>query len=135
MAIQFVSLASQRGIYFAVGDLFEYRTIAELAVIAKKSANDEQTISYTPDLPVNDKPIATTAFSLLPRQAKFFDDRFEVPAHWNRTFYFSVDEDFDLKAFKRAFFTVLYHHPGLRVKFDAQDDSSWKQKVETVSQQ
>jgi amino acid adenylation domain-containing protein/non-ribosomal peptide synthase protein (TIGR01720 family) len=130
MAIQFVSLASQKGIYFSIGDLFESRTIAELAPIAKSSANDEQTISYTAELPFNDDSNPKEAFPLLPRQQKFFDDSFEEPNHWNRTFFFSVDDSFDLAAFKRAFITVLQHHPGLRVKFEMQADGTRLQKIE-----
>jgi len=119
MAIQFVSLAEQNNLVFDISDIFERRSISELATVAKiglTSATEEKDVSG--------------CFPLLPRQAKFFADDFVNPDHWNRTFSFDVEHEFDSEAFIRALDGVLQHHDNLRVRFVQQSPGNWHQEIQ-----
>ena len=121
MAIQFVSVAESKGLYFDIGDLFEVRNIKFLALVAKHSP------------PVhNPNKEVSGSYPLLPRQVKFFEDNFINPHHWNRTFSFSLNHDLNLNAFALAVNAVLEHHENLRVKFLESEENGWQQHCEPI---
>ncbi len=121
MAIQFVSLAEQQGLYFEIGDLFELRNIAELAAVAKISSSGN----------INNEMISGS-YPLLPRQVKFFEDDFINPNHWNRTFSFSLSHRLDIAALQSAIKAILTHHDNLRIRFAYSRQTGWQQVCEAI---
>ncbi len=118
MAIQFVSLAEEHKLLMDISDIFERRTIAELAVVAKIGHRK----------PVEDKEVQG-CYPLLPRQARFFADKFTNPNHWNRTFNFELQHHLDTDAFAQALNAVLSHHDNLRIRFRPITAGGWLQEV------
>lgn len=116
MAIQFVSLAEKQELFFDIGDLFELRTIVELAAAAKITSQKK----------INDEVIVGT-YPLLPRQVKFFADDFINPHHWNRTFSFNVNHQLNQSALKSAMVDILTHHDNLRIRFEHSSQNGWQQ--------
>ncbi len=123
MAIQFVSLAESEDLFFDIGDLFLLRTIRELSLVVKP--NRSKTF-------VQDD--VSGIFPLLPRQAKFFDDDFEAPNHWNRTFSFDLDHQLDIIAFHSAISAVVRHHDNLRVRFVKSNSGIWQQNCSSIGE-
>ena len=121
MAIQFVSLAQQQQLYFATADLFECRTIARLAKVAK---TEEPATIETPRDPIN----AAAPYPLLARQAKFFADNFSNPHHWNRNFSFELSAPLDPTRFRRALGALLKRHENLAVDFSQDEEGQWWQQ-------
>jgi len=117
MAIQFACAAEEEGIAFDTNALFTRTTIAELSDIAQPATTK--------------KSIAQNAvegtYPLLPRQAKFFNDNFAQPHHWNRFFMFDVDHMVEHERLNQAFNAVLMHHDNLRVTFAQDDSGQWQQ--------
>ncbi|PIP80478.1 MAG: hypothetical protein COW84_04995 [Gammaproteobacteria bacterium CG22_combo_CG10-13_8_21_14_all_40_8] len=116
MAIQFVCAAEEKGLYFETSSLFDKRTIADLS----KVSSHEKPASI-------DQSHIQGEFPLTARQAKFFDDQFTNPHHWNRLFLFDVDKKISFKALQKSFDHLLMHHDALRVHFVQHQNQSWAQ--------
>lgn len=120
MAIQFVSLAEQHNVLFDMGDIFESRSISELATVAKVGQVT----------PAGQKEVSGR-YPLLPRQAKFFADNFENPDLWNRTFSFDVEHELDHDALIKSLDAVMQHHDNLRVRFIQHTPGHWLQEIQS----
>lgn len=116
MAIQFVSLAESIGLFFDMGDLFEFRNIKQLAQAVKSSSK----ISVSED-------VVEGCYPLLPRQAKFFHDNFINSNHWNRTFSFTLKKTLNKNAFEDSVKLLLNQHDNLRVTFTRNREGVWQQ--------
>lgn len=118
MAIQFVCEAEDSDLIFETNTLFTNNTIADLAKVTRNEPQVKLVI---------DQANVSGTYPLLPRQAKFFADDFEVPHHWNRFFFFDIDHDVNVENIKTAFDRILVHHDNMRVSFVQSQDGAWLQ--------
>lgn len=122
MAIQFVCEAEEAGIVLDTNALFEHTTIAAIA----KSISEGSAVKTKVEV---DQSAVSGTYPLLPRQAKFFDDNFKYPEHWNRFFFFGVEHDVEQEKLQQAFDRVLMHHDNLRIAFPLDENGNRQQQV------
>ncbi len=120
MAIQFACEAEEAGMVMETSALFEHSTVADIAKLVEQGGVKTE---------IDQSPVSGT-YPLLPRQAKFFDDAFKYPAHWNRFFYFNVDHDVKQDVLQAAFDRVLMHHDNLRIAFPLDENGKRVQSCE-----
>jgi len=117
ISIQLVAKARQRGIYFAVKDIFEYPTINGLSFVAKKEA---RITNANQDIVTGDIP-------LTPIQHWFFDTNFSEMHHFNQSILLRPSASLDIINLQKTFSILVNHHDALRTRYHY--NQQWYQKV------
>ncbi|HEX6040790.1 condensation domain-containing protein, partial [Longimicrobium sp.] len=117
LAIQVVSRARRAGLELSPRDLFEHRTIAELAAVvggrrAGAAAAEQGRVDGRA--------------RLTPIQAAFLAREHAVPAHYNQSVLLEVDGSIPGAALETALAAVLAHHDALRLRYRRTGDG-WEQ--------
>jgi len=107
LSIQIIARARQQGLHFAVGDLFRYQTVAELAA----AVEDPHPISVPAAAPPG------TLFPLTPIQSWFFEQDALEPSHFNQAVLLLPREALDLSVLRRGLEAILEQHAALRLRF------------------
>ncbi|MEM6717059.1 MAG: condensation domain-containing protein, partial [Cyanobacteria bacterium P01_C01_bin.147] len=121
LALQMVSRAAQAGISLSPRQIFQYQTIAELALVAETTTNDGIT-------PI----VATGAVPLTPIQQWFFAQDLANPHYFNQAVYLELPLDIDRDALERSLQQVVNYHDALRLRF-VPTASGWQQHYGDVA--
>ncbi|OLF16235.1 non-ribosomal peptide synthetase [Actinophytocola xanthii] len=114
LSVQVVARARRHGLYLSTKDLFNARTIAELAeVVAVESG-------------VEDRAEVTGAVPLTPIQHWFFSSGRTNPHHFNQAHHVELPGEPDPAALRAALDALLAHHDALRLRFH-RDGDGWHQ--------
>jgi len=115
ISLRIASRASQTGIQLTAKDVFECRTIGELAARASRV----QAISVT-------QQMVTGKVELTPVQHWFFEQHFPEPAHYNQAVLLELRSDVDPSLLEEAWRQLLNHHDVLRLRF-VKTTHGWEQ--------
>ncbi|MEW9701479.1 amino acid adenylation domain-containing protein [Paenibacillus sp. SI8] len=125
LAIRVMAKVKEKGLNFTPKDLFQHRTIAELARVVKKDACVEA-----------EQGIVTGAVPLTPIQRWFFEQELEEAHHFNLSIVVEAKEAVNLELLEQALQCVVLHHDALRLRFTPSGEG-WKQEnrgsVEPIS--
>ncbi len=108
LSVQIVARARQAGLVFTVRQIFEYQTVAGLALHA----------TVTDAVGAADSGPVSGEVPLTPIQRWFFEQGFADPHHFNQALLLEPREPLDPAALERALATVVEHHDALRMRFD-----------------
>jgi amino acid adenylation domain-containing protein/non-ribosomal peptide synthase protein (TIGR01720 family) len=114
LSVQVVARARRHGLYLSTKDLFNARTIAELATVVRVDAGVEDRAEVTGPVP------------LTPIQRWFFDGRTN-PAHFTMSHHVELAGEPDLSALRTALDALIAHHDALRLRFH-HDGTDWHQE-------
>ncbi|MBS0359662.1 MAG: AMP-binding protein, partial [Proteobacteria bacterium] len=118
LSIQLTAKLRANGIYCTVKDIFDYRTIEQLAKYLEH-ANENIFIH-------GEQGVLQGSFNLLPIQKWFFEQvkerKFLVPEHWNQSFLIKVPL-LDVDKLKKSIYKLMLHHDMLRVCYAVNDKS------------
>ncbi len=115
LSIQIVSKASHAGLNFAPRQLFQYQTIAELALAVNMSTAVE----------AEQEPVVGPIL-LTPVQRRFFEDENPDPHHSNQALMLEARGEPDTDLLRRAFDHLYLHHDALRLRFE-REQAAWQQ--------
>ncbi|AFZ33306.1 non-ribosomal peptide synthetase (plasmid) [Gloeocapsa sp. PCC 7428] len=118
LAIQLIAKAKAAGLQLSPKQIFQYQTIAELAVVAKTTTVVAQQSPVTGKVP------------LTPIQHWFFAQNFVDLHHWNQSILLQLDALVTFAAFAHSIRYLLTHHDALRLRFH--HTSAWQQTVAGV---
>jgi len=111
LSLQIIARANQAGLQFTPKQLFQYQTIAELAVVA----------SVTQVMLTEQSPI-TGPVPLTPIQCWFFEQSLPEPHHWNQAVLLEVRQALDPTLLQQVVKYLLEHHDALRLRFERESD-------------
>lgn len=115
LSIQVVSRARQAGINITPRQLFQYQTIASLAIAAIQNT----VISA-------EQGLVTGNIPLTPIQKWFFEQTLSNPHHWNQALMFEAKPGFEANTLEHAVYHLIIHHDALRLQF-IPDKGIWTQ--------
>ena len=115
LSIQIIARARQAGLRITVKQMFQYQTIAELAVVAERLAT----------LVAEDGPV-TGEVPFTPIQQWFLEQEFTDPHHWNQALFLELKEQVEPALLEQAVRHLVVHHDALRLRFFRQRHG-WKQ--------
>jgi amino acid adenylation domain-containing protein/non-ribosomal peptide synthase protein (TIGR01720 family) len=122
-SIQVVTRAREAGIRLTPKQLFEYQTIAELALVADSGP----LIQAEQGLIVGDAP-------LTPIQVRFFEQNFAEPQHWNLPLLVEMDGELSAAQLAELVRALLWQHDALRARF-VRDERGWRQTFDAPAAQ
>lgn len=114
LSIQIVAKAHQIGLNLTSVQIFEYQTIAELALVVKTTQKN-----------LAEQGLVTGSFPLLPIQKWFFEQNFPVPHHWNQAVFLETKQPINPLLLERALQILQQHHDILRLCFERRS-LDWK---------
>ncbi len=117
LSLRIVARAHERHLLLTPRDVFEHRTVAELATAVAGRADERP--------PVPQGPVTGPA-PLTPIQHRFFERRLEEPWHYNWSAHLEARRPLVPGVLERAFAELLRHHDALRLRF-AQNEETWRQ--------
>jgi len=117
LSIQVIARANEAGLRLTPKLIFQYPTIAELAVAADT-------------VPVNqaEQGLVTGPVPLTPIQHWFFERDIVERHHWNQVLLLEIREILDPLLLEKAIHHLLMHHDALRLRF-VSGDSGWQQVI------
>lgn len=115
LSLQIIARAREAGLRITPKQIFQHRTIAELAVAA----------SAVGPLANNTMPV-TGDVALTPIQRWFFEQDVPDPHHWNFPLLLEFEQRLDPSSLSKAAQYLFEHHDALRLRF-VRDSSGWKQ--------
>jgi amino acid adenylation domain-containing protein/non-ribosomal peptide synthase protein (TIGR01720 family) len=119
LSIQVVTKAQQRGLRLTPRQLFEHKTIGELAKVVRRSN------------PVDaDSSPVTGSAQLTPIQHWFFNQNVVDANHWNQTLMLSSKSRLDGRIVEQATGYLQRHHDALRLRFTRSADG-WQQTIDS----
>lgn len=121
ISLQIVAGAAQVGLELTPRQLFQYPTIAELALQVKS-------IDTREDTRVLADVVVKGIVPLSPIQRWFLEQNWENPHHFNQAQLCSVPADLDVACLEQALRQLLSHHDALRMRFTPLADGSWQQE-------
>ncbi|NDB61178.1 non-ribosomal peptide synthetase, partial [bacterium] len=119
ISIQLVAKARQRGIHFAVKDIFNYPTIAGLSLVSKAQEN---ILTLKPE-----QGMVKGDIPLTPIQHWFFEEKLKNRNHFNQASLLEIQGQFDPSLLKKAFEFLVDHHDVLRCRYVKEAAGFWKQ--------
>ncbi|MEM6353925.1 MAG: amino acid adenylation domain-containing protein, partial [Cyanobacteria bacterium P01_D01_bin.14] len=119
LAMQIIARAHQAGLHLAPRQLFQYQTVAELAVVAEVQALSA----------VSQEPVTGTV-PLLPIQRDFFTQAQPEPHHYNQAVMVMVDSEAQPELLAQALQALVRHHDGLRSRFFC-EAGIWQQVIQS----
>lgn len=120
-AIQIAAHLRQAGYRLEVHDIFQYPTIAQLA------------LEIVPLQQQLDQNVMTGEVPLTPIQHWFFSQQWPEPWHFNQSVLLHIPADWSPDALKQAFATLLSHHDALRLRYQ-QVNGQWQQSVSAITE-
>ena len=120
IVIQVVSRAKKKGYHIQVQDLFDYQTVAELAVAVEKNSQKLNTA---------EQGLLEGQVSLSPIQHWFFD-RGEAVSHFNQAILLSIDKKVSREKLEKTVDLIARRHDSLRFRYTkeiVQQQEEWKQ--------
>ena len=127
LSIQIVARANQAGLRLAPKHLFQYQTVAELALVADEAAVAQPLSSRTPArAEVAGAPPREVA--LTPIQRWFFEQNFVRPHHWNQSLLLEVRQAISGAALSLVVRRLVRRHEALRLRF-VREGGNWRQSV------
>jgi amino acid adenylation domain-containing protein len=117
LSLHVATRARKHGILITPQQLFQHRTIAELAHAAPTAALD----------PVGDAPPAGPV-PPTPIQRWFLAQDLADPAHWNQAIALTASSPLDPARLARAVEAVVAHHEALRLRVE-RADGAWRQTI------
>ncbi len=115
LSIQVIAAAHQSGLHLLARHIFQYPTIAELAIVAEETTGVQ-----------SEQDILTGSVPLTPIQHWFFEQHFPDPQHWNQAMLLTVSPTLPADHLRQAFALLLDHHDALRLRFTHTADG-WQQ--------
>jgi non-ribosomal peptide synthase protein (TIGR01720 family) len=115
ISIQIVAKAQQMGISITPRQVFQHQTIADLARAVSTS-------SRTPA----PQGIVTGHVPLTPIQARFFEQGFKHPHHFNQSLLIECRSPVDKNKLEEAIKALMLHHDALRMRFSF-ESGQWRQ--------
>ncbi|MEW6737505.1 MAG: condensation domain-containing protein, partial [Acidobacteriota bacterium] len=115
LSIQIIARANQAGLKFLPKQIFQYRTIAELAAVVELESNT-----------LAEQGIVTGALPLTPIQHWFFENNFVDPHHFNQSVLLELSERLDPVLLESAIAKIISHHDALRLSFIL-NEAGWQQ--------
>ena len=115
LSVQVVARARRHGLHLTTKDLFNARTIAELAPIV------------TVDTGVEDRAEVVGPAPLTPIQHWFFTSGRTHPHHFNQAHHAELATEPDHDALRTALDALIAHHDALRLRFH-HDEAGWHQE-------
>lgn len=115
LSIQIVSRARESGLIISPKQLFEYPTIAELALIAEQSG-----------VVAEQGPVVGAAL-LTPIQCQFFEQNLAEPNYFNQSFLVRTPEGIDFAAMKNSLHALIVQHDSLRLRYLRGASGDWQQ--------
>ncbi|GER90178.1 hypothetical protein KDW_43400 [Dictyobacter vulcani] len=120
VSLQIVARAKQAGLHVTPKQLFQYPTIAGLAMVVRA-----ETAAPLVDA---DADALVGPVMLLPIQHWFFEQQLERPEHWNQAVLLNVKRTLEPALLKEAIAHLFSHHATLRLRF-IQEAVGWQQQV------
>ncbi len=118
LALQIVARARQSGLRLTPPQMFEHRTVAELAAVVGSAPDvDAEQGRVTGDVP------------LTPIQRWFVEQELVHPERFNQALMLEVPEEADASVLDGAIRALVSHHDALRLRL-ARSDGGWRQWVE-----
>ena len=115
VAIQAVSKARRAGLQFTPRELFQHPSIAELALVARKSdGKPADSETYAGDVP------------LAPIQRWFFEQHLTERNHWNQSILLRLRRPLDGDLLEQALRRLVEHHDALRLRYECVN-GAWRQ--------
>ncbi|MBD2208320.1 amino acid adenylation domain-containing protein [Nostoc linckia FACHB-104] len=114
LSLQVIAKANQAGLQLTPKQIFEYQTIADLALVAgiiTKIANEQV--------------IVTGSLPLTPIQHWFFEQKLLDSHHWNQAIMLEVDQTCNPIVLEQVIEQLILHHDALRSQF-IQTPSNWQ---------
>lgn len=118
LSIQIANRANQAGIRFTPRQVFQSRTIANLASSLETSASIQ-----------SEQGIVSGPVPLTPIQHWFFEQNIRDRYHWNQAIMFDLQHPLDPVALKKALQALVAQHDALRLSF-VKGPSGWQQSCE-----
>jgi amino acid adenylation domain-containing protein/non-ribosomal peptide synthase protein (TIGR01720 family) len=115
LSIQVVARARRHGLHLSTKDLFQARTIAELAPVVTVDAGAEDRAEVTGPAP------------LTPIQHWFFASGRANPHHFNQAHHVELPTEPDVATLHLALDALIAHHDALRLRFH-HDSGGWHQE-------
>ncbi|BAY99585.1 amino acid adenylation domain protein [Tolypothrix tenuis PCC 7101] len=106
LSLQMIAKANQAGLQLTPKQIFEYQTIADLALVAVPKTNI-----------INEQGIITGSLALTPIQHWFFEQELLDSHHWNQAVMLAVDSSCDPILLEQVIQQLLIHHDALRLQF------------------
>ncbi|MFB9579878.1 condensation domain-containing protein, partial [Streptomyces yanii] len=122
LSLQVIFRAKQCGLFFTVKQLFEFQTIAELALVVERQ--DAAPVRA-------EQGLVTGAVELTPVQRWFFEQEFVAAQHVNQSVLTEVDPGLSSGQWERVVGCLLEQHDGLRTRFVREGDG-WRAEVAGV---
>ena len=117
LSIQIIARANQSGLRLSPRQLFQYQTIAELALAAG-----------TGGLAAAAQDVITGEVPLTPVQARFFELDAAAPHHYNQAVLLELHTAADAALIERALHHLLRHHDALRLRA-VRGAHGWRQHI------
>ncbi|WP_264523070.1 non-ribosomal peptide synthetase [Flavobacterium sp. N502536] len=121
IVIQVVSRAKKKGYQIQVQDLFDYQTIAELAVAAEQNSKELSTA---------EQGILEGEVPLSPIQQWFFERNEDVFSHFNQGVLLSIDKKIVKEKLEETVALITKRHDSLRCSYQKEStdgQTEWKQ--------
>jgi len=115
VSIQIASRANKAGVRFAPRQIFQHRTIAELATVLETTTAIK-----------SEQGLITGPIPLTPIQHWLFEQDLPEVDHWNQAVMFDLRQPLDSSILEKALQQLLFHHDALRSRF-IQGPSGWQQ--------
>ncbi|MEO7976389.1 amino acid adenylation domain-containing protein [Flavobacterium sp.] len=117
VVIQVVSRAKKKGYQIQVQDLFDYQTIAELAIAVEQNSQKLNTA---------EQGLLEGEVPLSPIQQWFFERGEEAVSHFNQAVLLSISKKVTKEKLEQAIGLIVKRHDSLRFKYTIKQDK-WKQ--------
>ena len=117
LSIQIVARAHQLELHFSVKQLFEHKTIAQLAAVANINRPIE-----------TQQGLLSGEVLLTPIQRWFFEQLLQQKDHFNQAVLLKVPNDIDTQLLPQVLSLLLEQHDALRLRFTQKPDGRWKQE-------
>jgi amino acid adenylation domain-containing protein/non-ribosomal peptide synthase protein (TIGR01720 family) len=122
LSLLVVARASRAGLIITPRQMFQYQTIAELAAVAGRGVVEQR----------EEEKLEGT-FPLSPIQARFFEQGFPAPYHWNQAVLLEAPyQSISPAALHKAIGHLLEQHAALRLRFTCQRHG-WEQHLATAT--
>lgn len=118
-AMQVSAQCRASGFSITVADIFELKTIANLAKVLQE--HDQAFLSGGED--------SGSPFDLSPIQAMFFEHEPQNANHFNQSFLLPLAEQLPSEAYANAIASIVGQHSMLRARFSQSPDGMWTQHV------
>ncbi|OUL26115.1 non-ribosomal peptide synthetase [Nostoc sp. 106C] len=117
LSLQMIAKANQAGLQLTPKQIFEYQTIADLALVAVPSTKI-----------ITEQSIVTGSINLTPIQHWFFEQELLDSHHWNQAVMLEVAHTCDPILLEQVIQQLLIHHDALRLRFE-QTEFGWQSSI------